>query len=302
MPNLTTEDLEPGQFLLFRSPTRASLAAMTERHGELQGFTPDEAVCLNQLIGGLDGSGYVHVAIVSSTAGGVQVVDQSMPNVRERSLADRCVPYGGQDALVLQLRNPNKRGPAAAAAAARADEGELYPFGIEAMSFQAFVLRARSLMNADNESAIATVEALATHAAEELGQTCASLAAMVLEDVGYPPVSDNERLPVDFQPDEECDDSTTQAFIKLGAFTGMTREHSTTLADFVRTGTGFDELLDPLTELLEQDYDNPLLQSLIDQLRALAENAAAGVVALWTPKDLIDSPFLEEVGELRGWC
>ncbi len=303
MPILTTEDLEPGQFLLFKSPTQASLAAMAERHGELQGFTVDEAVCLNELIGGLDGSGYVHVAIVASTdADDVRVVDQSMPNIRERSLTERCVPYGGQAALVLQLRNPNKREPAAAAAAARAEQGVLAPFGSVAMSYQALVLRARSLMNEDSAKAVATIEALAASVAEPLGQTCTALAASILEDIGYPPVTDHEHVPIDYQPDPICDDATTQAFVKMGATMAMTPEHATTLADFVRTGDGFDELLEPLIELLEEDFDNPLLQRLLDQLVALAENAANGMTALWTPADLLGSPFLEEVGELRDWC
>ncbi|MEZ5374895.1 MAG: hypothetical protein R2733_00190 [Acidimicrobiales bacterium] len=301
---LQPHELEEGQFLLFRAPTIGSLTEMTSYYGELRGFTIDEAVCLNELIAGLDGSGFVHAAIVSSVdgAGEVEIVEQSMPHIKARPLNERCVPYGGQPALVLQLRDPNKRAGAAAAAAERALDGADAPYGSEAMVYQALVLRLRAMVEGDEGRAEEVLEALAALVAEDLGDTCGSLAAEVLAAVGCETTKPATRQHVVFEPRDACDGPTEQAFIKLGAAAQLTPEQAVELATFVRGDGGLEQLLEPLNDLLADLATNPILQKLIDRLYAIAKLAAAGLTSLWTPQDLLLSGDLEVVGELEGWC
>lgn len=301
---VNTNDLAPGQFILFRAATAQSREAMTERYGPLNGFTSEEFVCLQELIGKLDGSGFTHVAIVSRVEQDtVFVVDQSMPETSERELSGLCRFYGGNPALVLEFKEAQKR-PEAAAAALSCIVGpnvEPEPYSIRNMVLLSVLLRARATYAQTDPGIVKAIEAeLGEQATEYEGGTCGAFAAEVLDKLGYPP-QNARRAPIRaFQTAQQCEEPCDSAYVKLGAMISMKADEALPLARYVRTGENPIGFINSIVALLKGD--DMITERARNRHLSEMRNSRAGIKALWSPADLLACDALQVVDDLDDWC
>lgn len=297
---MRTEDLEPGQFLLFRAATTASLTSMIEGRGAPDGFTVEGFACLQELIGNLDGSGCTHSAIVSRvTDGEVWVIDQT-GNTAERRLTDCCVPYGGNPAMVLELKDASTRAGAVDAAQMRVDD-DPRPYSIQNMLLLSILLRVRADFEELPPDALEAIEGqLAELATENLGRTCGSLMAEILSDIGFEPEEAERGLAREFEPDPDCGPATTEAFKLLGSSVALSDDAAREYANYVRTGE--DPIAFIQATIIAFAADDPVSVENRNKLYAEVMNARRGIAALWSPNDLLQSDALEYIGDLDQWC